>query len=156
MTTELTLLQYQGQTFIEMGREKVAWLNIISVKLWQTERGDKYYSAHQHYQITWSATWKTYCVCCGVHFQENSKLQKTIKGHEEEIKKLKEAIEFRDNFLAVSFVLVNLSFCQLNTQWTNNENNENRETVMKKKNGKIILRGSTQAHGWSCNYFASN
>ena len=77
--------------------------------------------------------WKTYCVCCGVHFQENSKLQKTIKGHEEEIKKLKEAIEFRDNFLAVSFVLVNLSFCQLNTQWTNNENNENRETVMKKK-----------------------
>lgn len=32
--------------------------------------------------------------------KENSKLQKTIKGHEEEIKKLKEAIEFRDNFLA--------------------------------------------------------
>ena len=34
--------------------------------------------------------------------QENSKLQKTIKGHEEEIQRLKEAIEFRDNFLAVS------------------------------------------------------
>ena len=49
--------------------------------------------------------WKSYYVCYGVHFQENSKLQKTIKGHEEEIKKLKEAIEFRDNFLAVSHVL---------------------------------------------------
>ena len=49
--------------------------------------------------------WKSYHVCYDVHFQENSKLQKTIKGHEEEIKKLKEAIEFRDNFLAVSHVL---------------------------------------------------
>lgn len=32
--------------------------------------------------------------------KENSKLQKTIKGQEEEIQRLKEAIEFRDNFLA--------------------------------------------------------
>jgi len=34
--------------------------------------------------------------------QENNKLEKAIKGHEEEIQRLKEAIEFRDNFLAVS------------------------------------------------------
>lgn len=32
--------------------------------------------------------------------KESNKLQKTIKGHEEEIQRLKEAIEFRDNFLA--------------------------------------------------------
>ena len=80
--------------------------------------------------------WKSCYVCCGFHFQENSKLQKTIKGHEEEIKKLTEAIEFRDNFLTVSYVLVYLSFCQLNTQLTNNGNNENRETVMKRKQGE--------------------
>ena len=47
-----------------------------------------------------------------------------------------EAIEFRDNFLTVSYVLVYLSFCQLNTQLTNNGNNENRETVMKRKQGE--------------------
>lgn len=32
--------------------------------------------------------------------RENSKLEKTIKGHEAEIQQLKEAIEFRDNFLS--------------------------------------------------------
>ncbi|XP_015761384.1 PREDICTED: leucine-rich repeat flightless-interacting protein 2-like [Acropora digitifera] len=32
--------------------------------------------------------------------KENNKLEKAIKGHEEEIQRLKEAIEFRDNFLA--------------------------------------------------------
>jgi len=34
--------------------------------------------------------------------QECSKYQKTIRGNEEEIKRLNDAIEFRDNFLAVS------------------------------------------------------
>ena len=49
------------------------------------------------------------------HFlQENSKLQKTIKGQEEEIQRLKEAIEFRDNFLAVSLSCnINLECLQL-------------------------------------------
>lgn len=108
---------------------------LFNIKIWQTERGDKNYIL-QPISITKlpnQQRGKVIIICCGVHFQENSKLQKTIKGHEEEIKKLKEAIEFRDNFLAVSFVLLNLSFGQLNTQWTNNENNENRDTVMKKK-----------------------
>lgn len=34
-------------------------------------------------------------------FQECSRFEKTIKSKEEEIQQLKEAIEFRDNFLAV-------------------------------------------------------
>lgn len=46
--------------------------------------------------------------------KENSKLQKTIKGQEEEIQRLKEAIEFRDNFLAVSLCHhINLQCSQL-------------------------------------------
>ena len=36
-----------------------------------------------------------------VPLQECAKLQKSLSGHEEEINQLKEAIELRDNFLAV-------------------------------------------------------
>lgn len=45
--------------------------------------------------------------------QESNKLQKTIKGHEEEIQRLKEAIEFRDNFLAVSWWFTIHLYCSL-------------------------------------------
>ena len=44
--------------------------------------------------------------CIVLFFQECSKYQKTIKGNEEEIKRLNDAIEFRDNFLAVSLCLI--------------------------------------------------